>query len=156
MEWNDESQLYGETMALKQKNPNLKVLIAVGGWTMNDVRPAAGRARSGPGCVQIDAPGLFKVADVQLGQGAYPRYKTVAFALFCFAARDAIHRPLCQLGQAWQPGGHHLKGPRLSGEVGLRRVSCLALHLRRIVWNARNANCNGKHGLLVERCALDA
>jgi chitinase len=38
VEWNDESQLYGETMALKQKNPNLKVLIAVGGWTMNDVR----------------------------------------------------------------------------------------------------------------------
>lgn len=38
VEWNDESQLYGETMALKQQNPNLKVLIAVGGWTMNDVR----------------------------------------------------------------------------------------------------------------------
>ena len=49
VEWNDESQLYGETMALKQKNPNLKVLIAVGGWTMNDVRRAAGlRACTAP------------------------------------------------------------------------------------------------------------
>ena len=31
-EWNDET-LYGEVDKLKQKNPNLKTLLAVGGWS---------------------------------------------------------------------------------------------------------------------------
>jgi len=36
VEWNDEERLYPETMALRQKNPDLKILISVGGWTMNE------------------------------------------------------------------------------------------------------------------------
>lgn len=31
IEWNDDV-LYAQTMALKLKNPALKILIAVGGW----------------------------------------------------------------------------------------------------------------------------
>uniref|UniRef100_A0ABM5G6A4 chitinase n=1 Tax=Pogona vitticeps TaxID=103695 RepID=A0ABM5G6A4_9SAUR len=31
-EWNDESQLYPETQALKQRNPALLTLLAIGGW----------------------------------------------------------------------------------------------------------------------------
>ncbi|XP_071106908.1 chitinase-3-like protein 1 [Haliotis cracherodii] len=37
-EWNDDTQfppgLYGRMMTLKRRNPNLKILLAVGGWTM--------------------------------------------------------------------------------------------------------------------------
>ncbi len=36
VEWNDQSRLYGEVQALKQKNPKLRTLIAVGGWSFND------------------------------------------------------------------------------------------------------------------------
>lgn len=36
IEWNDVDALYPETMALKKQNPNLKVLVAMGGWTMNE------------------------------------------------------------------------------------------------------------------------
>ena len=32
-EWNDIDRLYPEIMSLKQENPNLKVTLAVGGWT---------------------------------------------------------------------------------------------------------------------------
>ena len=34
IEW-DDTALYQQTQALKAKNPNLKTLIAIGGWTMN-------------------------------------------------------------------------------------------------------------------------
>lgn len=32
----DETRLYGEVIALKQKNPKLEVLLSVGGWAFND------------------------------------------------------------------------------------------------------------------------
>lgn len=41
VEWNDEDKLYPETMALRQKNPDLKILIAVGGWCATS--PGKGR-----------------------------------------------------------------------------------------------------------------
>ena len=44
MEWNDETQLYPETVALRQQNPNVKILIAVGGWC---VPPAAASGQRG-------------------------------------------------------------------------------------------------------------
>jgi chitinase len=31
-EWNDKDTMYPRTMALKQKNPSLKILLAIGGW----------------------------------------------------------------------------------------------------------------------------
>ena len=33
VEWNDISQLYPSIMSLKNQNPNLKITLAVGGWT---------------------------------------------------------------------------------------------------------------------------
>lgn len=35
-EWNDESELYPALQKLKEKNPNLKTLISIGGWNFND------------------------------------------------------------------------------------------------------------------------
>mgnify|MGYP002783527071 FL=1 len=35
-EWNDEKELYPALQQLKQKNPNLKTLISIGGWNYND------------------------------------------------------------------------------------------------------------------------
>lgn len=36
VEWNDQSVLYPQVQALKQKNPNLKTHISIGGWSFND------------------------------------------------------------------------------------------------------------------------
>ena len=33
VEWNDISELYPGMMALKNQNPNLKITLAIGGWT---------------------------------------------------------------------------------------------------------------------------
>lgn len=36
VEWNDQSTLYPQVMALKQINPKLRVLLSIGGWSFND------------------------------------------------------------------------------------------------------------------------
>ena len=36
VEWNDQSVLYPQVMALKKINPKLRVLLSVGGWSFND------------------------------------------------------------------------------------------------------------------------
>ncbi|MBE9001868.1 glycoside hydrolase [Nostoc sp. LEGE 12447] len=36
IEWNDQTVLYPEIQKLKQKNPNLKTLLSIGGWGFND------------------------------------------------------------------------------------------------------------------------
>ena len=36
IEWNDADDLYGRVLALKDRNPSLKVLLAVGGWNHED------------------------------------------------------------------------------------------------------------------------
>ena len=36
VEWNDQSDLYGQIQALKQINPNLRTLLSIGGWGFND------------------------------------------------------------------------------------------------------------------------
>ncbi len=36
VEWNDQSVLYPQVMALKQINPNLRNILSIGGWSFND------------------------------------------------------------------------------------------------------------------------
>ncbi|MBX9254517.1 phosphatidylinositol-specific phospholipase C domain-containing protein [Desmonostoc muscorum CCALA 125] len=36
VEWNDQTVLYPAIQKLKQKNPNLKTLLSIGGWSFND------------------------------------------------------------------------------------------------------------------------
>ena len=36
VEWNDQSILYPQIQALKQKNPQLRTLLSIGGWGFND------------------------------------------------------------------------------------------------------------------------
>ncbi|MBM3198106.1 MAG: chitinase [Chlamydiae bacterium] len=36
VEWNDQSVLYPQVMALKAKNPHLRNLLSIGGWSFND------------------------------------------------------------------------------------------------------------------------
>lgn len=36
VEWNDQSVLYPQIQSLKQKNPNLRTLLSIGGWSFND------------------------------------------------------------------------------------------------------------------------
>ncbi|MFN6536198.1 MAG: glycosyl hydrolase family 18 protein [Nostoc sp. EkiNYC01] len=38
IEWNDRTVLYPEIQKLKQKNPNLKTLLSIGGWGFNDLQ----------------------------------------------------------------------------------------------------------------------
>jgi hypothetical protein len=45
MEWNDESELIPQTMALRKQNPNLKILLAIGGWCVCAARRDAGSPR---------------------------------------------------------------------------------------------------------------
>ncbi len=42
IEWNDQSTLYPQVMALKQKNPNLRCILSIGGWGFNDPNDPAG------------------------------------------------------------------------------------------------------------------
>ncbi len=43
VEWNDQSVLYPQVMALKQKNPNLRNLLSIGGWSFNDPNDPMGK-----------------------------------------------------------------------------------------------------------------
>lgn len=36
VEWNDQTVLYPQVMALKQINPNLRNILSIGGWSFND------------------------------------------------------------------------------------------------------------------------
>ena len=36
IEWNEQDALYPELQKLKEKNPNLKTLLSIGGWSFND------------------------------------------------------------------------------------------------------------------------
>lgn len=84
VEWNDESQLYGETMALKQQNPNLKVLIAVGGWTMNDVRLFRGHCAAAAAQVYAKAGRVWWLSTEAAAAGAQ--------AAWCDALTDMAGR----------------------------------------------------------------
>lgn len=42
VEWNDQSVLYPQVMALKQINPNLRVHLSIGGWSFNDPNDSNG------------------------------------------------------------------------------------------------------------------
>jgi GH18 family chitinase len=40
MEWNDATELIPQTMALRKQNPNLKILLSIGGWCVCAARGA--------------------------------------------------------------------------------------------------------------------
>jgi len=43
VEWNDQSVLYPQVMALKNTNPNLRNILAIGGWSFNDPSDVMGK-----------------------------------------------------------------------------------------------------------------
>ncbi len=43
VEWNDQSVLYPEVMALKKINPNLRNILSIGGWSFNDPKDPMGQ-----------------------------------------------------------------------------------------------------------------
>lgn len=42
VEWNDQTLLYPQIMSLKEINPNLRVLLSIGGWGFNDPQDPIG------------------------------------------------------------------------------------------------------------------
>lgn len=115
IEWNDELVLYPETFALRQQNPNLKISIAVGGWSMNEVCRAVlmGRvAMHVSVCLQCPSH-VMRQGPAILNRTASPRHNCPPPAL------EPLRQPVFQCGQARQPGLLHLQGDGIPRQVGL-------------------------------------
>ncbi len=44
VEWNDQSDLYPQVMALKKINPSLRNILSIGGWSFNDPTDSMGKS----------------------------------------------------------------------------------------------------------------
>jgi chitinase len=78
IEWNDQCKLYPALQALKQRNPSLKTLLSIGGWSINscDDMPASGNPHPyGPYTCQL----FSKMASTPEGRSQFIK-SAIAYA----------------------------------------------------------------------------